>query len=40
MQIKTLDPLTQPREFLHYLYDVVVERALPLHNTQGLTQDY
>jgi hydroxypyruvate reductase len=28
-----LDPRTQPREFLTYLYQAAVRRALPLHNT-------
>jgi hydroxypyruvate reductase len=27
------DPHTQPRDFLRYLFDVAVRRALPLHNT-------
>ncbi|MBI3532574.1 MAG: glycerate kinase, partial [Burkholderiales bacterium] len=27
------DPRTQPREFLTYLYETAVRRALPLHNT-------
>jgi glycerate 2-kinase len=27
------DPHAQPREFLRYLFDVAVRRALPLHNT-------
>jgi glycerate 2-kinase len=28
-----LDPQLQPREFLQYLFDAAVRRALPLHNT-------
>src|SRR5665647_1870920 len=26
------DPGTRPRQFLHYLYNAAVQRALPLHN--------
>ncbi len=29
------DPSRQPREFLRYLYDAAVRRALPLHNTKA-----
>ena len=33
LHARTPDPYTQPREFLHQLYQAAVRRALPSHNT-------